>query len=66
MYLADVFTVPASLAGIPGLALPCGLCDGLPVGFQLLGRVFDEATLLRIGHAYQRATSHHAARPPLA
>jgi aspartyl-tRNA(Asn)/glutamyl-tRNA(Gln) amidotransferase subunit A len=64
MYLADVFTVPANLAGLPGLSLPCGLAGGLPVGFQLLGRPFDEATLLRAGHAYQQATGHHHRRPP--
>ncbi|HEY2944397.1 MAG TPA: Asp-tRNA(Asn)/Glu-tRNA(Gln) amidotransferase subunit GatA [Vicinamibacteria bacterium] len=65
MYLADIFTVPANLAGIPGLSLPCGFADGLPVGLQLLGRPFDEATLLRAGHAYQSLTTHHLARPPL-
>ena len=65
MYLADVFTVPANLAGLPGLSLPCGLVDGLPVGLQLVGRAWDEAGLLRLGAAYQRATSHHLARPPL-
>src|SRR6185369_11447199 len=64
MYLEDVFTVPANLAGIPGLSLPCGLVDGLPVGFQLLGRPFDETTLLRIGHAYQQRTDHHLKKPP--
>jgi len=64
MYLADVFTVPANLAGLPGLSLPCGLAGGLPVGFQLLGRPFDEATLLRAGHAYQQATDHHRRTPP--
>jgi aspartyl-tRNA(Asn)/glutamyl-tRNA(Gln) amidotransferase subunit A len=63
MYLEDVFTVPASLAGLPGLSLPCGLVGGLPVGFQLLGRPFDEATLLRAGHAYQQATTHHRLAP---
>jgi aspartyl-tRNA(Asn)/glutamyl-tRNA(Gln) amidotransferase subunit A len=65
MYLADIFTVPANLAGIPGISLPCGLADGLPVGLQLLGRTFDEATLLRLGHRYQQATRHHEARPDL-
>jgi aspartyl-tRNA(Asn)/glutamyl-tRNA(Gln) amidotransferase subunit A len=65
MYLADIFTVPANLAGIPGLSLPCGFADGLPAGLQLLGRPFDEATLLRAGHAYQAATTHHRARPQL-
>jgi aspartyl-tRNA(Asn)/glutamyl-tRNA(Gln) amidotransferase subunit A len=65
MYLADIFTVPANLAGIPGLSLPCGLAEGLPVGLQLLGRPFDEATLFALGHAYQRTTRHHEAAPPL-
>jgi aspartyl-tRNA(Asn)/glutamyl-tRNA(Gln) amidotransferase subunit A len=65
MYLADVFTVPANLAGIPALQLPCAPAAGLPIGFQLLGRAFDEATLLRIGAAYQGATPHHQARPPI-
>jgi aspartyl-tRNA(Asn)/glutamyl-tRNA(Gln) amidotransferase subunit A len=65
MYLADIFTVPANLAGIPGLSLPCGVAGGLPVGLQLLGRSFDETTLLRAGHAYQTLTTHHLARPPL-
>ena len=65
MYLADIFTVPASLAGIPGLSIPCGFVDGLPAGLQLLGRPFDETTLLRAGHAYENLTTHHLARPPL-
>jgi aspartyl-tRNA(Asn)/glutamyl-tRNA(Gln) amidotransferase subunit A len=64
MYLEDIFTVPANLAGIPGLSLPCGLVEGLPVGLQLLGRPFDEATLLRAGHAYQQRTTHHLTAPP--
>jgi aspartyl-tRNA(Asn)/glutamyl-tRNA(Gln) amidotransferase subunit A len=63
MYLADIFTVPANLAGIPGLSVPCGFAGGLPAGLQLLGRPFDEATLLRAGHAYQTVTTHHLARP---
>jgi aspartyl-tRNA(Asn)/glutamyl-tRNA(Gln) amidotransferase subunit A len=65
MYLADIFTVPANLAGLPALSLPCGLADGLPVGLQLLGRSFDEATLLRAGAAYQRVTRHHELAPPV-
>ncbi len=56
MYLADVFTVSASLAGLPALSVPCGLApDGLPVGLQLIGRAWDEATILRIAHQYQQA-----------
>jgi aspartyl-tRNA(Asn)/glutamyl-tRNA(Gln) amidotransferase subunit A len=65
MYLADIFTVPASLAGIPGLSLPSAPADGLPVGLQLLGRPFDEATLLRVGDAFQQATGFHRLRPPV-
>lgn len=65
MYLADVFTVPANLAGLPGLSVPCGPVRGLPTGLQLLGRPFDEATLFRAGHAFQQRTGHHLARPPL-
>jgi aspartyl-tRNA(Asn)/glutamyl-tRNA(Gln) amidotransferase subunit A len=65
MYLADVFTVPANLAGLPGLSLPCGFDEGLPVGLQLLGRAFEEETLLRLGSAYQAVTAHHRALPEL-
>jgi aspartyl-tRNA(Asn)/glutamyl-tRNA(Gln) amidotransferase subunit A len=65
MYLADIFTVPANLAGIPGISIPCGFAAGLPVGLQLLGRPFDEATLVRVGASLERATSHHRAEPPL-
>jgi aspartyl-tRNA(Asn)/glutamyl-tRNA(Gln) amidotransferase subunit A len=63
MYLADVFTVPANLAGIPGLSVPCGFADGLPVGLQFLGRAFDEESLFRAGHAYQGVTDHHLKTP---
>ena len=65
MYLADIFTVPANLAGVPGLSVPCGMVDGLPAGLQLVGRPFDEATLFRAGAAYQRATTHHQMTPPV-
>jgi aspartyl-tRNA(Asn)/glutamyl-tRNA(Gln) amidotransferase subunit A len=66
MYLSDVFTIPVNLAGVPGLALPCGhTAAGLPIGLQLVGPAFGEETLLRAGHAYQLATAHHLKRPPL-
>ncbi len=65
MYLADVFTIPANMAGIPGLALRCGFSDGLPVSLQLLGKAWDEATILKIGHAYERATEWVQRRPTL-
>ena len=65
MYLSDVFTVTANAAGIPALTVPCGFDQGLPVGLQLLGRPFDEETILRAAHAYEQATEWHKARPPL-
>jgi aspartyl-tRNA(Asn)/glutamyl-tRNA(Gln) amidotransferase subunit A len=65
MYLADVFTVPANLAGIPGLSIPCGFAAGLPAGLQLLARPFDEEALLRLGAAYQAETGHHRQSPLL-
>jgi len=58
LYLVDVFTVSANLAGLPALSVPCGLTqDRLPIGLQMTGRPFDEATLLRIGDAYERDTN---------
>lgn len=66
MYLEDVFTLPANLAGIPGLAFPVGFdTQGLPVGMQLMGPHFGEASLLRAAHVYQQATSWHRRKPPL-
>jgi aspartyl-tRNA(Asn)/glutamyl-tRNA(Gln) amidotransferase subunit A len=65
MYLADVFTIPANMAGIPGVAVPCGLSEGLPVSLQVLGRSFDEAGILRIAHAYEQSTEWHTQRPPI-
>jgi aspartyl-tRNA(Asn)/glutamyl-tRNA(Gln) amidotransferase subunit A len=55
MYAADLLTIPSNLAGLPGLSIPCGLSDGLPVGLQLIGRQFDENLLFRAGHALERA-----------
>ena len=64
MYLNDIFTVPASLAGLPGLSIPCGFDEnGLPVGLQLTGRHFSEAMLLGAGHRYQQATDWHLRLP---
>jgi aspartyl-tRNA(Asn)/glutamyl-tRNA(Gln) amidotransferase subunit A len=64
MYLSDVYTVSANLAGIPGLSVPCGFAHGLPVGLQLLGKPLDETTLLRTADSYQRRTDWHTRRPP--
>ncbi len=66
MYLADVYTIPVNLAGLPGISVPCGFGQGLPIGLQLIGKPFDEPTLLRAAAAYERATSWQTRRPPLA
>ena len=66
MYLADVCTIPVNLAGIPGISIPCGFADGLPVGMQLIGKHFDDHKLMQYAWAYQRTTNHHEARPELA
>jgi aspartyl-tRNA(Asn)/glutamyl-tRNA(Gln) amidotransferase subunit A len=63
MYLSDVYTVSANLAGIPGISIPCGSKAGMPVGLQLLGRVLDEQTLLRVADGFQRQSDYHLARP---
>ncbi len=72
MYLADIFTVSANLAGLPAISVPCGLTAptpgsghrGLPIGLQLTGRPFDERTLLRIADAYERDTEWWKQQPP--
>jgi aspartyl-tRNA(Asn)/glutamyl-tRNA(Gln) amidotransferase subunit A len=70
MYLADIFTIAANLAGICGISVPCGFAevDGhrLPIGLQLLGKALDEARILQIAHAYEQSTEWHKARPPIA
>jgi aspartyl-tRNA(Asn)/glutamyl-tRNA(Gln) amidotransferase subunit A len=64
MYMADVYTVSLNLAGLPGIALPCGFgAGGLPAGMQLIGRAFSEATLLRAAFAWQGATDYHEKAP---
>ncbi len=67
MYLSDVCTIPVNVAGLPGISVPCGFDgQGLPVGLQLIGRAFDEATLFRAAWAYEDATDWPRRRPPLA
>jgi aspartyl-tRNA(Asn)/glutamyl-tRNA(Gln) amidotransferase subunit A len=67
MYLSDVCTIPVNVAGLPGISIPCGFDgQGLPVGLQLIGRAFDEATLFRAAWAYEDATGWHRRRPQLA
>ena len=65
MYMNDILTIPVSLAGIPAISVPCGLEDGLPVGMQIIGKPFDESTVLRAAHAYEQNTEHHKLRPQL-
>jgi aspartyl-tRNA(Asn)/glutamyl-tRNA(Gln) amidotransferase subunit A len=66
MYLNDTFTVPANLAGLPGISVPCGLSrDGLPIGLHFVGRAFDEPTVLRLAHAYEHASPWRTRKPPM-
>ncbi len=66
MYLSDVFTIPVNLAGLPGISVPCGFSkDGLPVGLQIIGKPFDEGTILRIANNYEKATEWHKKQPPV-
>src|SRR6478752_3931271 len=66
MYLADVWTIPANMAGIPGVAVPCGFSEGMPVSLQVFGKAFDEATVLKVAHAYEQSERWSAMRPDLA
>ncbi|MBI1870337.1 MAG: Asp-tRNA(Asn)/Glu-tRNA(Gln) amidotransferase subunit GatA [Chlamydiae bacterium] len=64
MYLSDIFTISANLAGIPGISIPCGFSkEGLPIGLQILGKHFDEATILKVAYAFEQATEFHKKRP---
>jgi aspartyl-tRNA(Asn)/glutamyl-tRNA(Gln) amidotransferase subunit A len=65
MYLSDVCTIPVNIAGLPAISVPCGFTDGLPVGLHIMGKPFDETTILRAAYAYEQATDWHKARPSL-
>ena len=65
MYLNDIFTLPVNIAGIPGISVPAGFSDGLPVGVQVLAKPFDEGSLFRVAYAYEQATGWHDSRPSL-
>jgi aspartyl-tRNA(Asn)/glutamyl-tRNA(Gln) amidotransferase subunit A len=65
MYLSDIYTISANLAGLPGISVPCGFVDGRPVGFQAIGPYFEEARLLNLAHQYQTATDWHLRTPAL-
>jgi aspartyl-tRNA(Asn)/glutamyl-tRNA(Gln) amidotransferase subunit A len=63
LYLADVNTVPINLAGVPSISVPCGFADKMPVGLQLIGKHFDENTILRAAYSFEQNTDHHTKRP---
>lgn len=64
IYVNDILTIPVNLAGVPGLSLPCGFSkEGLPIGLQIIGKHFDEATVYRAGYAFEQATDFHKQRP---
>jgi aspartyl-tRNA(Asn)/glutamyl-tRNA(Gln) amidotransferase subunit A len=64
MYLSDIYTISINLAGLPALSIPCGFdAEGMPIGMQMIGRHFDEATILRAAHCYEQATEWHKQKP---
>ncbi|MFC5592071.1 Asp-tRNA(Asn)/Glu-tRNA(Gln) amidotransferase subunit GatA [Sporosarcina soli] len=65
LYANDVLTVPVNLAGVPAISVPCGFADGLPVGLQIIGKHFDEATLYKVAHAFEQATDFHTQTPAI-
>ena len=64
MYLSDIYTISVNLAGVPAVSIPCGMCQGLPVGMQLIGNYLTEDKLLNFAHQYQLATDWHLQSPP--
>ena len=65
MYLSDILTIPCNIAGIPGISVPCGLSsNNLPIGLQIIGRAFDEETILRVAHAYEQVNQWNLKKPP--
>ncbi|TKC14789.1 Asp-tRNA(Asn)/Glu-tRNA(Gln) amidotransferase subunit GatA [Robertmurraya kyonggiensis] len=65
MYLNDILTIPVNLAGVPGISVPCGFSNGLPLGLQIIGKHFDESTVYRVAHAFEQATDFHKQKPQL-
>ncbi len=65
LYANDMLTVPVNLAGIPAISIPCGFADGLPIGLQIIGKHFDEATLYKVAHAFEKATDFHTQTPAI-
>ncbi len=65
MYMSDICTIPVNMAGLPGISLPCGFSEGLPVGLQLITKAWDEASLLNLAWAYEQSTDWHKQSPAL-
>jgi aspartyl-tRNA(Asn)/glutamyl-tRNA(Gln) amidotransferase subunit A len=65
LYMCDILTVPANLTGYPAISVPCGFQDGLPIGMQIIGKPFEEETILRVAYAYEQNTYHHLRKPSL-
>ncbi|KMY48399.1 Asp-tRNA(Asn)/Glu-tRNA(Gln) amidotransferase subunit GatA [Peribacillus loiseleuriae] len=65
MYANDILTIPVNLAGVPGISVPCGFSNGLPLGLQIIGKHFDESTIYRTAHAFEQATEFHKQFPKL-
>lgn len=65
MYANDILTIPVNLAGVPGISIPCGFADGLPLGLQIIGKHFDEGTVYKVAHAFEQATNYHKQKPTL-
>lgn len=65
LYMNDILTVPVNMAGLPGISIPCGFIEGLPVGMQLIGKPFDEGTILKAAYAFEQNTGYHEQSPRL-
>ena len=65
MYLSDILTIAVNLAGVPGLAIPCGFAKGLPIGIQVIAPQFEEAKMFQAGYAYEQETKWHTMHPTL-
>jgi len=65
MYANDILTIPVNLAGVPGISIPCGFSNGLPLGLQIIGKHFDESTIYCVAHAFEQATDYHKQKPAL-
>jgi len=65
LYMNDILTVPVNMAGLPGISIPCGFAGGLPVGMQIIGRPFDEGTLIKVAYAFEQNTDYHKSKPAL-